>query len=116
MSEQWPKVLNQGLEEVDPELFDIIEHEKNRQYKVRRHRRRVAPSCLLLLAHPPLLPSSSLGAAPSPPPARWKQRCTPPPNQPPLHPSLDLPYTPPAPRLALTRARLLFPFPPRAWS
>jgi glycine hydroxymethyltransferase len=30
---QWPKVLNQSLEEVDPELYDIIEHEKNRQYK-----------------------------------------------------------------------------------
>lgn len=30
---QWPKVLNQSLEQVDPELFDIIEHEKNRQYK-----------------------------------------------------------------------------------
>lgn len=26
-------MLNQGLEEVDPELYDIIEHEKNRQYK-----------------------------------------------------------------------------------
>lgn len=33
---QWPKLLNAGLEEVDPELYDIIEHEKNRQYKVRR--------------------------------------------------------------------------------
>jgi hypothetical protein len=32
---QWPKVLNSSLEEVDPDLFDIIEHEKNRQYKVR---------------------------------------------------------------------------------
>jgi hypothetical protein len=31
---QWPKLLNAGLEEVDPELYDIIEHEKNRQYKV----------------------------------------------------------------------------------
>lgn len=30
---QWPKVLNAGLAEVDPELYDIIEHEKNRQYK-----------------------------------------------------------------------------------
>ncbi|KAI8114444.1 hypothetical protein M9434_002568 [Picochlorum sp. BPE23] len=29
----WPKVLNQSLEQVDPELYDIIEHEKNRQYK-----------------------------------------------------------------------------------
>jgi glycine hydroxymethyltransferase len=26
-------VLNTGLAEVDPELYDIIEHEKNRQYK-----------------------------------------------------------------------------------
>jgi hypothetical protein len=32
---QWPKVLNAPLEEVDPELYDIIEHEKNRQWKVR---------------------------------------------------------------------------------
>ena len=32
---QWPKLLNASLEEVDPELYDIIEHEKNRQYKVR---------------------------------------------------------------------------------
>lgn len=32
---QWPQLLNKGLAEVDPELFDIIEHEKNRQYKVR---------------------------------------------------------------------------------
>jgi hypothetical protein len=32
---QWPKVLNAPLSEVDPELYDIIEHEKNRQYKVR---------------------------------------------------------------------------------
>lgn len=32
---QWPKVLNASLEEVDPELYDIIEHEKNRQWKVR---------------------------------------------------------------------------------
>lgn len=31
---QWPKVLNAGLNEVDPELYDIIEKEKNRQYKV----------------------------------------------------------------------------------
>ena len=30
---QWPKVLNAPLSEVDPELLDIIEHEKNRQYK-----------------------------------------------------------------------------------
>lgn len=31
---QWPKALNTSLEEMDPELFDIIEHEKNRQWKV----------------------------------------------------------------------------------
>jgi hypothetical protein len=31
---QWPKVLNSPLSEVDPELHDIIEKEKNRQYKV----------------------------------------------------------------------------------
>ncbi|KFM26246.1 Serine hydroxymethyltransferase, mitochondrial [Auxenochlorella protothecoides] len=30
---QWPKVLNAPLSEVDPELYDIIEHEKNRQWK-----------------------------------------------------------------------------------
>merc|ERR1719203_1282335 len=29
----WPKVLNSSLEDVDPELYDIIEKEKNRQYK-----------------------------------------------------------------------------------
>uniref|UniRef100_A0A1D1ZX01 Serine hydroxymethyltransferase n=1 Tax=Auxenochlorella protothecoides TaxID=3075 RepID=A0A1D1ZX01_AUXPR len=29
----WPKVLNAPLSEVDPELYDIIEHEKNRQWK-----------------------------------------------------------------------------------
>ncbi|PSC74475.1 serine hydroxymethyltransferase [Micractinium conductrix] len=29
----WPRVLNAPLVEVDPELMDIIEHEKNRQYK-----------------------------------------------------------------------------------
>jgi glycine hydroxymethyltransferase len=31
---QWPKQLNAPLEEVDPEIFDIIEHEKARQWKV----------------------------------------------------------------------------------
>ena len=31
---QWPQQLNASLEEVDPELFDIIEKEKNRQWKV----------------------------------------------------------------------------------
>jgi len=31
---QWPKHLNAPLVEVDPELFDIIEKEKNRQFKV----------------------------------------------------------------------------------
>ena len=34
---QWPKVLNASLLEVDPELFDIIEKEKNRQLKVTPH-------------------------------------------------------------------------------
>ena len=29
----WPKVLNQDLKEVDPEIVDIIEKEKNRQWK-----------------------------------------------------------------------------------
>ena len=31
---QWPKLLNASLAEVDPELLDIIEKEKNRQWKV----------------------------------------------------------------------------------
>ncbi len=31
---QWPKTLNAPLIEVDPDLYDIIEHEKNRQWKV----------------------------------------------------------------------------------
>ncbi len=35
MRTQWPKVLNAPLAEVDPELEDIIEHEKNRQWKVK---------------------------------------------------------------------------------
>ena len=30
---QWPRHLNSGLETVDPELYDIIEHEKNRQVR-----------------------------------------------------------------------------------
>jgi len=30
---QWSKQLNASLESVDPEIFDIVEHEKNRQYK-----------------------------------------------------------------------------------
>ncbi|XP_024390705.1 serine hydroxymethyltransferase 1, mitochondrial [Physcomitrium patens] len=29
----WPKQLNADISEVDPEIVDIIEHEKNRQYK-----------------------------------------------------------------------------------
>lgn len=32
---QWPQQLNASLAEVDPELADIIEKEKNRQWKVR---------------------------------------------------------------------------------
>jgi hypothetical protein len=31
---QWPKVLNDSLASIDPELMDIIEKEKNRQFKV----------------------------------------------------------------------------------
>lgn len=31
---QWIKQLNAPLEEVDPEIADIIEHEKARQWKV----------------------------------------------------------------------------------
>lgn len=31
---QWPKQLNAALEVVDPEIADIIEHEKARQWKV----------------------------------------------------------------------------------
>ena len=33
---QWPKLLNTSLAEVDPEITDIIEKEKNRQWKARR--------------------------------------------------------------------------------
>lgn len=33
---QWPKQLNTDISEVDPEVVDIIEREKNRQWKVRR--------------------------------------------------------------------------------
>mmetsp|Transcript_32180 Transcript_32180/g.44634 ORF Transcript_32180/g.44634 Transcript_32180/m.44634 type:complete len:522 (+) Transcript_32180:111-1676(+) len=29
----WPKVCNQSLEEIDPEMYDIVEKEKNRQWK-----------------------------------------------------------------------------------
>jgi len=29
----WPKICNQSLEEVDPVMFDIVEKEKNRQWK-----------------------------------------------------------------------------------
>lgn len=32
-SAPWPVRLNQSLEEVDPQMFDIIEHEKRRLYK-----------------------------------------------------------------------------------
>lgn len=34
---QWPKQLNASLEEVDPEIADIIELEKARQWKVGGH-------------------------------------------------------------------------------
>ena len=30
---QWPAVLNAGLEDVDPVMFDIIEKEKNRLFR-----------------------------------------------------------------------------------
>lgn len=33
---QWTKQLNASLEAVDPEIADIIELEKNRQWKVLR--------------------------------------------------------------------------------
>ena len=36
----WPKLLNASLAEVDPVLVDIIEKEKNRQWKVRGERER----------------------------------------------------------------------------
>jgi len=29
----WPKMCNEGLESIDPELYDIVEKEKNRQWK-----------------------------------------------------------------------------------
>lgn len=32
--QQWPKQLNTDISEVDPEIVDIIEREKNRQWKV----------------------------------------------------------------------------------
>lgn len=32
--EQWVKQLNADITELDPEISDIIEHEKNRQWKV----------------------------------------------------------------------------------
>jgi len=32
-TEKWAKQLNASLKDTDPEMFDIIEHEKNRQYK-----------------------------------------------------------------------------------
>lgn len=40
---QWPQQLNASLEEVDPDLYDIIEKEKNRQYKVLY----AAPLCVI---------------------------------------------------------------------
>ncbi len=42
---QWPKRLNAPLSEVDPELVDIIEKEKNRQWKAR-------PPLLIPLGYP----------------------------------------------------------------
>ena len=33
ISVQWPRTLNESLGDVDPELYDIIEKEKNRQWK-----------------------------------------------------------------------------------
>ncbi len=41
---QWPRQLNASLEEVDPQLYDIIEKEKNRQFKVRHHAAFSTPS------------------------------------------------------------------------
>lgn len=32
-TEKWAQQLNASLKDTDPEMFDIIEHEKNRQYK-----------------------------------------------------------------------------------
>merc|ERR1711998_681888 len=32
-SASWPPVLNQSLEELDPEIYDLIEHEKHRLFK-----------------------------------------------------------------------------------
>ena len=57
---QWPKVLNAPLSEVDPELQDIIEKEKNRQYKVCAH---------LVCMHTP--PLACVYARPPP----WGGRC-----------------------------------------
>eukprot|EP00955_Chlamydomonas_euryale_P042790 352421-Chlamydomonas_euryale.AAC.71 len=33
---QWPKTLNKSLLEIDPDLTEIIEKEKNRQLKARK--------------------------------------------------------------------------------
>lgn len=48
---QWPKVLNAPLSDVDPELFDIIEKEKNRQYKVRHQQQPQATDAIAAGGH-----------------------------------------------------------------
>ena len=49
----WPSTMNASLEEVDPEMADIVEHEKSRQWKVRapKARARVASGRRTLYHH-----------------------------------------------------------------
>ena len=42
---QWPKMCNAPLTEIDPTLYDIIEKEKNRQWKVCSFAAAAAPPC-----------------------------------------------------------------------
>jgi hypothetical protein len=46
---QWPKQLNAPLEEVDPEIADIIELEKARQWKVSASRQSPIATIKLVL-------------------------------------------------------------------
>ena len=65
---QWPKVLNAPLADVDPDLYDIIEKEKNRQFKVRAcGERREARPVFALCAAPP---SKNTTSPPDNPPTK----------------------------------------------
>lgn len=48
---QWPKQLNAPLEEVDPEIADIIEHEKARQWKVTSNHQKKSAWIVQCLVH-----------------------------------------------------------------